>query len=75
MIRTREHKYVHRADGGPCELYRLGDDPGETRNLADQPEHRELRNALRKRLFEWFERYVEAGADPIGQEYLCPKDR
>ncbi len=72
FIRTADHKYVHRANGGPFELYDLAKDPDETNNLVDRPEHRELRNALRKRMLDWFERYGEAGADPVGQEYIRP---
>ncbi|NLE60700.1 MAG: sulfatase-like hydrolase/transferase [Planctomycetes bacterium] len=72
FIRTADHKYVHRANGGPFELYDLAKDPDETTNLIDQSEHRELRNALRKRMLDWFERYGEAGADPVGQEYIRP---
>ncbi len=75
MIRTAGAKYVHRADGGPHELYDLEQDPGETRNLADSPEHRPRLIALRSRLFAWFERYGEAGRDPVGQEYLRPADK
>jgi len=75
MIRTADHKYIHRANGGPFELYDLRSDPDETTNLVDRPEHRDLRNGLRKRMFEWFERYAEAGADPVGQEYIRPADR
>ncbi|NLX21227.1 MAG: sulfatase-like hydrolase/transferase [Phycisphaerae bacterium] len=75
MIRTRNLKYVHRADGGPHELYDLEKDPGETDNLADRPEHRSRLIALRSRLFDWFERYGEAGRDPVGQEYLRPADK
>lgn len=75
FIRTADHKYIHRANGGPFELYDLRKDPDETTNLVDVAEHRPLRNRLRKRLFEWFERYAEAGADPVGQEYLRPADR
>ncbi len=71
-IRTRTHKYVHRADGGHLELYDLVKDPDETTNLADDPDHREELRGLRKRLFAWFEQYGEAGADPVGQEYLRP---
>ena len=75
MIRTHDYKYVHRANGGPHELYDLSRDPEETTNLADVPEHRASRIALRKRLFTWFEQYVEAGADPIGHEYIPSQDR
>lgn len=75
MIRTRAYKYVHRSDGGPHELYDLASDPDETQNLAADPERKELRTRMRERLFAWFDRYVEAGADPVGHEYLHPSDR
>jgi arylsulfatase A-like enzyme len=74
-IRTRTAKYVHRADGGPHELYDLEKDPSEKQNLAGDPSHRRQLVALRTRIFEWFERYAEAGADPIGQEYIRPADK
>lgn len=70
MIRTTAHKLIHRADGGPDELYNLQDDPGEAINLAGKPEHRRLLIGLRTRLFRWFEKYAEAGRDPVGNEYL-----
>ncbi|UCD27980.1 MAG: sulfatase-like hydrolase/transferase [Planctomycetota bacterium] len=75
MIRTRDYKYIHRANGGPFELYDLKNDPDETKNLADAAEHQKLKKKLRQRMFKWFERYAEAGADPIGNEYLRPADR
>ncbi len=71
-IRTATHKYVHRADGGPDELYDLQTDPDEMTNLIEKPGQRQLVLNLRKRLFEWFDRYAEAGRDPVGQEYLRP---
>jgi len=74
MIRTATHKLVHRADGGPDELYDLQKDPDEATNLAGKPEHRKQLVALRKRLFKWFDKYAEAGRDPIGNEYLRPDD-
>ena len=75
MIRTRTHKLVHRADGGPHEFYDLRNDPGEAINLAAKPEHRKQMLKLRSRLFKWFSRYVEAGSDPIGHEYLPASER
>jgi choline-sulfatase len=75
MIRTQDWKYIHRANGGPFELYHLATDPDETTNLVDKPEHREMRNKLRDRIFQWFDQYAEMGADPVGNEYLRPADR
>jgi choline-sulfatase len=75
MIRTKDWKLIHRADGGPDELYDLRTDPDEAKNLADAPEYRKQKIALRTKLMEWFDRYAEAGADPVGNEYLRPADR
>jgi len=75
MIRTRDWKLIHRADGGPDELYDLRKDPDEAKNLADVPEYRRQKIALRTQLMHWFDRYAEAGADPVGNEYLRPADR
>ncbi|HUU69603.1 MAG TPA: sulfatase-like hydrolase/transferase [Planctomycetota bacterium] len=58
MIRDRHWKYVHRFPYGPHELYCLGEDPRETRNLVDAPNCREIVERLRGRLDEWFLRYV-----------------
>lgn len=52
MVRERDYKYtcwVHDID----ELYDLGSDPEEMRNLAGQPEHRHTVERLRKELFAW----------------------
>ncbi|MBI1346528.1 sulfatase-like hydrolase/transferase [bacterium] len=42
--------YLHRAKH---ELYDLAADPDETRNLAEEPEHRELLKRLQTQLQEW----------------------
>jgi arylsulfatase A-like enzyme len=73
MIRTNDWKLVHRADGGPHELYDLQADPGEEANLAEKPEHKPRLIDLRDRLREWFAKYAESGSDPIGNEYLRPE--
>ena len=75
MIRTTEWKLVHRADGGPHELYHLRTDPGEDLNLAGEPSAREELRRLRKRLFQWFAEYANGDADPVGYEYLHPDRR
>ena len=61
-VRTEEWKYVHspHGDGGPDrhkgELYNLREDPGETRNLIDEPAHAakvaELRAELKRLMKE-----------------------
>ena len=64
MIRARNWKYVHRhAEGEPNELYDLGADPGETRNLAGSAAHAEREAALRAELLGWFGRYADEVMD------------
>lgn len=56
-VRTRDWKYIRYVNVEPEieELYHIGDDPFETRNLIDDPKHREIRDRLRKR----YEEYVK----------------
>jgi len=61
MIRTQEWKYVHRYPFGPGELYDLGRDPDERRNVLDEPKNRALVCELQKQLNNWFLEY----ADPV----------
>ena len=63
-VRTRNLKYVERAEGWPSELYDLEADPGEARNVHDAPEYRAQREALRRELTGWFAR---SGAPPIAE--------
>jgi len=66
-VRTDEWKYVRypHGDGGPdrhkAELYNLKDDPGELRNLIDDPACRDRREVLRQELRRLME---QAGALP-----------
>ncbi len=53
MIRDDAWKLVHYAGEAYGELYCLEDDPHELENLWEQPEHREVRDALKEKLFEW----------------------
>ncbi|MBC7330505.1 sulfatase-like hydrolase/transferase [bacterium] len=54
MVRDREWKYVWNASGED-ELYNLKEDPGELRNLAQEPVYKEELARLRKRLVQWME--------------------
>jgi N-acetylglucosamine-6-sulfatase len=55
-VRTDRWKYVHypHGDGGPdrhkSELYDLKNDPGELKNLIDDPTHKDTIAALKKQL-------------------------
>jgi len=54
MIRTSEWKLVrHHLTNFLDELYDLKNDPGETRNLYNDPQHREAREQLQQRLTRW----------------------
>ena len=50
--RTPDWKYVE-AIGGDDELYDLREDPAETRNLAEEPEHAGQKARLRDGLYAW----------------------
>jgi arylsulfatase A-like enzyme len=59
MIRTRDYKYVHRYAYGPNELYFLKDDPGEEKNLIDDPQYQDIVGGLKRRMDLWFNKYVD----------------
>lgn len=75
MIRTETWKLIHRADGGPNELFHIAEDPREDVNLAQEPGAKEDLLRLRKQLSQWFAQYCEGDADPVGYEYLRPNMR
>jgi choline-sulfatase/uncharacterized sulfatase len=58
-IRTKEWKLCHRPRGiykedeDIGELYHVSEDPWEMTNLYDDPRHREIREELRRTLFDW----------------------
>lgn len=76
MIRTPRHKYTHYLEGGGEELYDLETDPGEIRNLAGRPEHRETleahRELLRRQVSETCDPYfdLEWKADPRWRSHV-----
>ncbi|HBE00959.1 MAG: arylsulfatase [Spirochaetes bacterium GWF1_41_5] len=53
MCRTHTHKYVLRLYEKD-ELYDLKKDPGECRNIIDEPESREIALTLRERILKFF---------------------
>lgn len=54
MVRTDEWKLVrHYLTLELDELYHLANDPGETRNLYNKPEHLSIRQQLQERLYAW----------------------
>lgn len=59
VIQTRDWKYTKRFLDAPDELYDLAKDPGETRNLADDPAHAAVIGSLGAQLTAFFERYAD----------------
>jgi choline-sulfatase len=67
MLRTDRYKYnVYESGRNREQLIDLEKDPGEMRNLAGDPELREILEDHRRRLCEW----VEATGDEIGKAYV-----
>ena len=54
MVRTDRYKYNFN-DGDTAELYDMEADPGEVRNLADDPGMRAVRRELHERLVAWYD--------------------
>lgn len=52
-VKTKRYNYVMRP-AGISELYDLADDPQEKNNLIDESTHRHVREALHKRLLQWY---------------------
>lgn len=63
-LRTHRFKLILRTDGFASELYDLENDPGETTNLFDNPQHTALRQQLTGRLERFF---AATGAPPLPQ--------
>ncbi len=59
MIRTADWKYIERFNEGPNELFDLAHDPEERTNLYGVDAHAPTQEALRKRLYAFFDRYAE----------------
>lgn len=62
MIRTERYKYVLYSWGANRELlYDLETDPGETRNLAGEPDHQPVLDDHRRRMLDWCGEVGDAG--------------
>jgi len=62
-VRTDDWKYVERLKDGPRELYDLHKDPGELKNLIDQPAVESIQNDLQHHLHKFFDRYADPKYD------------
>ncbi|MFQ5634449.1 MAG: hypothetical protein ACE5G3_03850, partial [Gammaproteobacteria bacterium] len=63
VIQTRDWKYTGRFLAAPNELYDLAHDPGETRNLIDDPDYAAIAARLEARLTAFFDRYADPRYD------------
>ena len=63
VIQTRNWKYVRRFLTSPDELYNLARDPGETRNLVNDPEYELIVQDLAEQLAVFFNRYADPRYD------------
>lgn len=54
-LRTENLKYIERAEGYPSEMYDLEADPGETKNVYEDPAYAKQREAFAKELRGFFE--------------------
>lgn len=68
--RTLEWKYVETV-GGDDELYDLAHNPGETRNLIDDPSRQQVRRRMQAQLHEWLASVGDPWPEiPIAEEAL-----
>jgi len=58
VIQTRQWKYTKRFLASPDELYDLTKDPGETHNLANDPDHDRVVQDLAEQLAMFFDQYA-----------------
>ena len=63
-LRTENLKYVERTKEWPSELYDMEADPGEKRNVIDDPGYQKVLTGLKSELGDFF---AASGAPPIEQ--------
>lgn len=63
-VRTERWKYVFRHQQ-PDDLFDLENDPAESQNLAESPAHASVRQQLRRRIDEFFDRYADPRYDIV----------
>ncbi|APZ95615.1 sulfatase-like hydrolase/transferase [Fuerstiella marisgermanici] len=56
MIRTDEWKYIEYPAVNRQQLFRLSSDPDEQHNLINDEQHADVRDSLRSRMVDWFQR-------------------
>lgn len=72
MLRTNEFKYVLYKEDEEEELYDMVNDRGETRNLANDPNYREIKRELRAKL----DKHIQNNSDPFySQDVLIDPQR
>jgi len=71
-LRSENLKYIERTEGWPSELYDLEADPGETRNVINEPAYARQVTALRTELAQFFSK---ASAPPLDQWRSVVKQR
>ena len=63
VIQTRNWKFTRRFLASPNELYNLAQDPNETNNLVDVPEHELIVKDLAEQLATFFNKYADPRFD------------
>lgn len=63
VIQTRRWKFTKRFLAAPNELYDLATDPGETRNLVDDPAHRDIVSEMDARMTAFFATHADPRFD------------
>lgn len=71
-IRTKNLKYLERAEGYPSEMFDLEADPGETKSVYDDPAYKGQREAFHQELTKYFE---DNGAPPLEDWRKTTKQR